>query len=304
MIRQLALHDAKTQGPDAAAATAAPRGRASWSGLLRLSLVAVPIKAYPAVSTSETIRFNQLHADCGQRVRYEKHCPIHGKLDGPSIVRGYEYAPGQYVVVEPSELDRLRPAKDKALQLEQFVQADQIDPALFSGRSLYLFPHSLPAQRPFLVLAEAMRQRGCWAVGRVVLSGNRQLVVIRPVGRLLSMHVLHEPRQLRAASAWDLELGSGAAADEERQLACTLIDSASRPVDWSQFRDDTAEQLTALVEAKIAGQPLTPPTEQPDQVLHLLDALKQSVAAAARTREASTPARKTKRRKSKPRRSA
>ena len=116
MIRQLALHDAKTQGPDAAAATAAPRGRASWSGLLRLSLVAVPIKAYPAVSTSETIRFNQLHADCGQRVRYEKHCPIHGILDGPSIVRGYEYAPEQYVVVEPSELDQLRPANDKALQ--------------------------------------------------------------------------------------------------------------------------------------------------------------------------------------------
>jgi non-homologous end joining protein Ku len=138
----------------------------------------------------------------------------------------------------------------------------------------------------------------------VVLSGNRQVVVIRPVGRLLSMHVLHEPRQLRAASAWDLELGSGAAADEELQLACTLIDSASRPVDWSQFRDDTAEQLTALVEAKIAGQPLTPPAEQPDQVLHLLDALKQSVAAAARTREASTRVRKTKRRKSKPRRSA
>jgi DNA end-binding protein Ku len=304
MIRQLAPHDAKTQGPDAAAATAAPRGRASWSGLLRLSLVAVPIKAYPAVSTSETIRFNQLHADCGQRVRYEKHCPSHGKLDGPSIVRGYEYAPGQYVLVEPSELDRLRPAKDKALQLEQFVQADQIDPALFSGRSLYLFPHGLPAQRPFLVLAEAMRQRGCWAVGRVVLSGNRQVVVIRPVGRLLSMHVLHEPRQLRAASTWDSELGSAAATDEELQLAGTLIDSASRPVDWSQYRDDTAEQLTALVEAKIAGQPLTPPTEEPAQVLHLLDALKQSVADAARQRSASTPARKTKRRKPKSRRSA
>jgi DNA end-binding protein Ku len=245
-----------------------------------------------------------LHADCGQRVRYEKHCPVHGKLEGASIVRGYEYAPGQYVVVEPSELDRLRPAKDKALQLEQFVPPDQIDPALFSGRSLYLFPQGLPAQRPFLVLTEAMRQRGCWAVGRVVLSGNRQVVVLRPVGRLLSMHILHEPRQLRAASAWDSELGSTAATDEELQLACTLIDAASRPVDWSPYRDDTAEQLTALVEAKVAGQPLRPPAEEPDQVLHLLDALKQSVAAAARQSSASTRVRKTKRRKPKSRRSA
>lgn len=304
MSRQLALRDANTNGPDALPATATPRGRASWAGLLRLSLVAVPVKAYPAVSTSETIHFNQLHAECGQRVRYEKTCPTHGKLDGPSIVRGYEYAPGQYVMVEPSELERLRPAKDKALQLEQFVQADQIDPARFSGRSLYLLPHGLPAQRPFLVLGEAMRRRGCWALGRVVLSGYRRVVVLRPVGRLLSMHVLHEPRQVRAASAWDSELGGGTATDEELQLACTLIDSASRPVDWSHYRDDTAEQLAALVEAKIAGQPLRPPAEEPAQVLHLLDALKQSVAAAGRPRSRSTSTSSTRRRKAKPRRSA
>ncbi|HEV3020850.1 MAG TPA: Ku protein, partial [Pirellulales bacterium] len=78
----------------------APRGRASWSGMLRLSLVTVPVKAYPVTSSTETVHFNQLHADCGQRISYEKHCPVHGPVDGAAIVKGYQYTPGQYVVID------------------------------------------------------------------------------------------------------------------------------------------------------------------------------------------------------------
>ena len=135
----------------------APRGRASWSGLLRFSLVAVPIKAYPAHTASDAISFNQLHAGCGERIRYQKHCPVHGQVDGEEIAKGYQYAPDQYVIVESSELEQLRPAKEKALSLEQFVDPQQIDPVVFSGRTLYLVPDGLPAQRPYLVLAQAMQ---------------------------------------------------------------------------------------------------------------------------------------------------
>ena len=167
------------------------------------------------------------------------------------------------------------------MQLEQFVDADQIDPAMFSGRSLYLFPDGLPAHRSYLVLAQAMQKRNCWAVGRVVMSGQRQLVLVRPAGRLLSVHVLHQPRQVRAAASWEADLSDGAGTEEELQLADMLIDAARRPLDWSDYPDDTAQQLTALVEAKIAGQPLVAPAEEPAQVLQLLDALKQSVASAS-----------------------
>ena len=118
----------------------AARGRASWSGLLKLSLVAVPIKAYPAAIASQEIHFNQLHAGCGQRIRYEKHCPLHGKVDAGAIASGYAYAPDQYLVLDETELDKLRPAKDKALALEYFLNPADIDPVLFSGRSLYLLP--------------------------------------------------------------------------------------------------------------------------------------------------------------------
>src|SRR5262249_55681489 len=96
-------------------AAAAPRGRASWSGLLRLSLVAVPVKAYPATTTSPETHCHQLHAACGQRIRYLKQCPVHGPVEAGAIVRGYPYAPDQYVVIADDQLDRLRPAAERAL---------------------------------------------------------------------------------------------------------------------------------------------------------------------------------------------
>src|ERR1700683_1112871 len=144
----------------------APRGRPSWSGLLQLSLVTVPVKAYPAVATSDASHFHQLHADCGQRIRYEKPCPCHGRVEAAAIAKGYPYAPDQYVVVEADELDQLRPVQDRALRLERFTEAGHIAPACFAGRCLYLLPDGLVAQRPYQVLAQTLRQRAKWAVGR------------------------------------------------------------------------------------------------------------------------------------------
>ena len=261
------------------ATKAAPLGRASWSGLLRFSLVVVPIKAYPAISSAETISFNQLHADCGQRVQYQKVCPLHGKLEAAAIVRGYQYAPDQYVVVQAAELESLRPAKDQGLLLEQCVDAGQIEPTLLSGRSLYLVPQGLPAQRPYLVLQQALQRCGKVALGRIVLSGRRHVALVRPCQRLMALHLLHDPTQVRSCSNLEASLRDGAASQEEQQLAAMLIDSTTAAIDWSKYRDDTAEKLSELIETKIAGQPWVAPAEEPVPVLHLLDALKQSVAA-------------------------
>jgi len=248
--------------------------------MLRLSLVTVPVKAYPAASSTEAVHFNQLHADCGQRIAYEKHCPAHGAVDAAEIVKGYQYAPGQYVVIEASELECLRSAKDKALSLERFVDAREIDPVAFSGRCLYLLPECPAAQRPYLLLAQAMRERGKWAVGRVAMSGHRQVVVVRPQGRMLAMDVLHDPGQLRSSAWLEAELQPLETSPEELQLAGMLIDSACGAVDWHQYRDDTPDKLAALVEAKVAGREIAAPADEPVQVLKLLDALKQSVAHA------------------------
>jgi DNA end-binding protein Ku len=249
--------------------------------LLRISLVTVPVKAYPAVgSTSISPHFHLLHGGCGQRIGYQKHCPRHGPVEAAAIVRGYEYAPGQHVVVEAEELDKLRPARDKALVLEQFVAVGEVDPVFFAGRSLYLLPDGAAAQHPYAVLVAALRQSLKAALGRVVLSGSRQLVLVRPVSKLLAMDVLHYPAQVRQASAWESDLAAGVATLAEQELAAQLIALSSGPLDWSRYRDTSAEELASLLQAKIAERPPAVAEEEPVAVLQLLDALKQGVVAA------------------------
>jgi DNA end-binding protein Ku len=270
----------RAPGSSAAAFAPAARGRPSWSGLLRLSLVTVPVKAYAAVSSSAAAsRFHFLHAGCQQRIAYRKHCPQHGAVEAAAIVRGYEYAPDNYVVVESQELEALRPARDKALILEQFVPLAEVDPTFFAGRSLHLVPDGVAAQHPYGVLAEALQRSGKAALGRVVLSSQRQVVLVRATGRVLVLDVLHYPAQVRTAAAWEADLAASAATDAERELAGQLIALASGAPDWARYRDTNAEELAALIEAKIAQQPPAAPAEEP-VVLQLLDALKESVAAA------------------------
>ncbi len=266
------------------------RSRPSWSGLLRLSLVSVPVKAYPAVSSTAASPFHLLHASCGQRIRYAKNCPQHGPVESDAIVRGYEYAPDQFVVVEAEELNRLRPVKDRALILEQFLPVQEVAPTFFAGRSLYLYPDGPAAQHPYNVLVEALQQAGQGA-GRVVLSNQRQLVLVRASSRLLVLDVLHYPSQVRNVESWEKDLPPSAATDSERQLAEQLIALASGPVDWGRYRDTSAEELAALVEAKRARLPEPSATEEPI-VLRLLDALKQSVAAVRQGESSAAKARK------------
>ena len=278
---------------------AAPFGRPSWSGLLQFSLVGIPLKAYPAVRTRDVPSGHLLHADCGQRLGYAKHCPVHGAIDSAAIVRGYEYGPDRHVVVTPEELDQLRPAQDKALRLERFLAPAQLDPVLYSGRSLYLVPDGPAAEPGYAVLHAALVQRQRWALGRMVLGGHRQIVLVRPSGAALALQVLHYPEQVRSCPPAALRLPEKAG--EELRLAGLLIDAASGSIDWSAYRDQAAQELKALIEAKLAGQPVA--TLEPERaLLPLLEALKQSVAA--QNGHAAAPSTKTKAPRQRARRTA
>ncbi|MGE3806782.1 MAG: Ku protein [Gemmataceae bacterium] len=256
-----------------------PGHRATWSGLIQFALVAVPVKAYPVIRADRAFHLNQLHAGCGQRIGYEKHCPRHGKLDSSSITSGYEYAPGHYVVVEEEELEQLRPACDKAIVFQQFLGADEVDPRLFAGRAWYLIPDGTAAQRSYVVhyRTMALRQRSALAQG--ALHGSRRLVLVRPATSLLVMYDLHFPEAVRAEPPHAANLGEHSVSDEEQRLASLLVDAVSDPVDWSRYRDETVRELKTLIEAKIAGRALAAPADDPIAVLPLLDALRQSVAA-------------------------
>jgi DNA end-binding protein Ku len=257
---------------------AAPCGRVCWSGLLEFSLIGIPLKAYPAVRSRDVPVGHLLHADCGQRLRYAKLCPTHGPVAAADVVRGFEYGPGRFIQLEAAELDRLRPAAERALRLERFVTPVQVDPLLYGGRSLYLLPDGPAAESGYGVLNAALRQRGRWALGRMVLNGLRQLVLLRPAGAVLVLHGLHYPGQVRPCPPATPRLPADVA--EELRLAGQLIDAASGAVDWDRYRDDAAQELRGLLDAKLQG-PGVEMIEPAAAVRPLLEALRQGVAVAA-----------------------
>jgi DNA end-binding protein Ku len=266
------------QPPTPPGAALAPGGRPCWSGLLQFSLVGIPLKAYPAVRTRDVPVGHLLHAHCGRRLRYAKHCPTHGPVEAAAVVRGFEYGPGRHVVVEADELDRLRPAAERALRLERFVTPAQVDPLLYGGRSLYLLPDGPAAESGYGVLLAALRQRGRWALGRVVLSGLRQVVLLRPTATVLVLHVLHYSEQVRPCPPQTPR--RPAEVSEELRLAGQLIDAASGAVDWDAYRDAAAHELKALLEAKLQGRGGAA-LEPAAAVRPLLETLRRGVAAAA-----------------------
>ena len=136
------------------------------------------------------------------------------------------------------------------------------------------------AQHPYAVLAEVLQETRKGALGRVVLSSQRQLVLVRAAGRLLVVDVLHYPAQVRSRAAWETDVPPSMASEAERELAGQLITLASTPLDWTRYRDTSAEELAALIKAKVAKQPPQDPADEPVLVLHLIDALKQSIEQA------------------------
>ena len=261
-----------------AQAAAAP-SRPSWSGLLHIGLLAIPVKAYPALVSAPELPAHLLHAGCGQRIRYDKCCPRHGKLDAAAVVKGYQYAPGQFLVLDEAELERLRPARDRALALDTFLDLGQVDPLLYAGRSLYLTPAGVAARAAYAVLAQAMRSQHQAALGRLVLSGRRQLALVRPAGALLLLHLLHHPAQVRSGASLEAELRGQVVGSLEARLAGELIDAYRQPPCWRDYVDDSAQALRALVQARLQGQKPAEPDLQPTAPPALLDTLRQSVAA-------------------------
>ena len=274
--------------------------RSTWKGYLKLSLISIPLKAYTASSGGGSpISLNQLHEECKSRIRYQKTCPVHGEVSNDEIVSGYEFAKGQYVVIDPDELDKLRTENDKSISVDTFVPADSIDPVYHSGKTYYLVPDGPVGQKPYALLRDTMAESNLHAVAQVVLSKREQLVLLRPIEKLIGMTVLEYHAQVKQPAAFEDELTETESSQDELQLARTLIEGmAADEVDLSQYKDSYVEKLTALIEAKVEGKELvSPPADEAPPVINLMDALKASVqqikaptkAAAAQR----TPARKT-----------
>lgn len=258
--------------------------RASWKGFLRINRLSIPIKAFTVNQSEQEIVLHLLHRGCQQRIRQQRVCPLHGPVAAEDIVSGYEYANGQYLALDPEELESLHPEGDKSITVDCFVAEQLIDPMQYSGRYYYLVPDEPLSQRPFCVLREGMRELQRQAVARVVMSRRELLVALRPRGRLLAMTVLEYPHRLRSACDYEGEVEPLIPGPAERSLIRQLIDSMTDiQVDWERYRDAYLDGLHQLIEHKLAARDFGENPAQnpaPTDDAELVAALRASLAAA------------------------
>jgi DNA end-binding protein Ku len=269
-------------------------GRSSWKGYLKISLVSVPVKAYTASSSGATVSLNQLHAGCNSRINYKKTCPIHGEVPSAEIVSGYEFDKGQYVIIDTEELEKLRTENDRSINVSTFIKADTLDPVYHSGKNYYLIPDGPVGQKPYQLIHDVMENQGVHAVAQVVISQKEQLVLVRPVEKLLTMTVLSYAAEVKEPQSFYDELVETEGTKQELSLTTQLIDALTADkFDLAQYRDLYTERLTKLIETKVEGKELVavPAGEEP-HVINLMDAITQSMKQIKVPGAAERPSRK------------
>jgi DNA end-binding protein Ku len=262
--------------------------RSIWTGAISFGLVNVPVKLYSAVS-KKTVRFHQLHESDGVRIQQKRVCPADGEeVPYDEIVKGYEISPDRYVVITPDELEALEPRKTKTIDIEDFVDLEEIDP-LYYDHPYYLLPGQ-GAQKPYKLLVEAMRQANKVAIARVVIRTKEQLVAIRPVGEVLAMASMNFADEVVDPDSFDEAPGDDVETRKrEIEMAQQLIESLTSEFDPTKYTDTYRERVLEMIEAKAEGQEIAvqPPEEEAAPVPDLMAALEASLEAAKKPKAAS-----------------
>jgi DNA end-binding protein Ku len=266
--------------------------RAIWSGSISFGLLNVPVKLYSAVS-KQTVRFKELREGDGARIRHKRVAENDGKeVPYEKIVKGYEYAPDQYVVLTKEELAELDPKKTRAIEIQDFVDLDDIDPIYFE-QPYYLGPDK-GAERAYALLVQAMKEARKVAIARFVLRNKEHLAAIRPMGDVLTLTTMRFHDEVSSPNDLDGEVFEEAKPKKpeqrELEMAKQLIESLTSDFKPGQYRDEYREELLDLLERKAAGKEVvSAPTEEPKptKAPDLMAALEESLAAV-KSEEAAT----------------
>jgi DNA end-binding protein Ku len=259
--------------------------RSIWTGAISFGLVNVPVKLYSAVS-KKTVRFHQLHEKDGVRIQQKRVCPADGdEVSYDQIVKGYEITPDQYVVVTPEELEAIEPRKTKTIDIEDFVDLEDIDP-IYYDHPYYLLPGT-GAAKPYKLLVTAMEESSKVAIARVVIRQKEQLVAIRPTGDILTMETMNFADEVVPHDKFDETPGEEVDTNKrEVDMARQLIESLAADFDPSKYHDTYRERVLELIERKAEGKEIAvQPVEEPQPVPDLMAALEASVNAARQNRE-------------------
>ena len=268
--------------------------RSIGSGTVSFGLVSIPVKLYTTRNSGSRLSFNMVHADCGTRLKQQMVCPkCEVVVDRSQVLKGYEFSKGQYVVLTADEYKALEAVSNNAIELAEFVPADQVDPVLYDS-SYYLGPDK-GGERAYALLGEAMTRTGLVGVARYSSRGKQYLVVVRPYddGGLI-LHQLRYADEVKAFSEVPLdEPASGSPA--ELELAVQIIEQiASDEFHPENYTDEVKARVLELINQKIEGQEITAAPEAPQaQVIDLMDALKQSLGEAGTSTKGSKKAKAT-----------
>src|SRR3954462_10139345 len=256
--------------------------RATWKGFLKISLVNIPIKVFPATESSGSISFNQVHGECQTRIQQKRWCShCNREVPNSEIVKGFEFEKGRYVIMSEEDLDKVRPESTRVIDLVQFSEADALDP-MYVDRTYYLAPDGAMAADAFAVMRDGMR--GKIGIGKLALYGREYLVAVRPFERGIVVHTLHHAAEMRGIDSVE-ELSSVPASvkPEEIKLARQVIQTFEQPLNLADYKDEYREGLQQIIDAKIAGEQVVAPAspEAPAKVVNLMDAVKKSLDAVS-----------------------
>jgi DNA end-binding protein Ku len=265
--------------------------RTIWNGSINFGLVNIPVGLAVAQQRKDT-SFRTLHRECGTPIKQKRYCPFHERdVEADELVKGWEFAKGQFVLVEDSDLESVALQRSQSVDIIRFVPIDQVDPIYFD-RTYYLAPAGPEAQRrPYVLLLRAMQEAGMAAVGKFVLWGKENLCLIRPLGESLVLETLFFAEDIRPRKEIDEAVEETDVKGPELAMATQLVQSLVGDFDPKDYENEYRNELRAMLEAKLEGKEITAPEPAPEApVIDLMEALKQSVAQAQKEKPA--PAKK------------
>jgi DNA end-binding protein Ku len=264
--------------------------RPTWKGYLKISLVNIPIKVFPATDAGATLSFNQLHGECQTRIQQKRWCPkCEREVPNTDIVKGYEFEKGRYVVVDEEDVEKVRVESTRVISLEKFTDDTAIDP-IYLERPYYLAPDGPVAKEAFAVIRDGMAGKA--GIGKVALYGREYLVKVQPRERGLVMYTLRHAAEIRSMEAID-ELGDmpEKVKPEEVKLARQVMGTFEGTVDLQEYRDDYQVGLREIIDAKIEGREIVAPeVEAPPKVVNLMEALRKSLDTISAGKKQAAPA--------------
>jgi DNA end-binding protein Ku len=248
-----------------------------WKGHLTFGLVSFPVKLFTA-ARSEGISFNQLHKTDNSRIKQVIYCQAEDKpIPRSEIVKGYEYEKDHYVVVEDEEIKKMAPSTAKVMEILEFVKSSEVDPIYFES-SYYMAPEEA-GQKPYALLYDTLKRTGYVGVAKVAMHNREHIVIFRPGAHGLVMHTMYYANEVRRVE--EFRTDTTVVKEQEVKLAEMLVESLAASFEPEKYHDSYVDNLQSLIDAKVQGKEVvTPPAAEPSKVIDIMEALKQSLAAA------------------------